>query len=519
MHSDFIVLLNPTGRVLLGTDGMPTERKHCTPPLGLAYLASNLRMGGFGVSVIDSLAEGYDNERKVDNFIFYGLDDKEIINRINKISPKIVGISILFSNLASEALRLARIIKKNNSNIKIVLGGHHPSSMPERIMRDHEYIDYILVGEADNTLVKLCESTQLKNSDLFHIKGLFWRDNHGSIINNDKKLSSEYKGIDFQYFSKKNSPNPNLLDSLPLPAWDLFPMESYWSTNVRLGASDTFKTKYSVMVSTRGCPHICDFCTSPLMGGFKNYRKRTNQDVIDEILFMKEKYGIEEIQFLDDNFFVSRLRVKELLKLIADQCKGMLFSVPAGTEANTLDEEIISLLSKAGFYKITLAIESGNAEIQSARIDKNVDLAKVPITISLLRKYGLEIRAFFMIGFPGESKESILNTANYALSLDLDDFAISVVTPLPGTPLFDEALNKNLLSSDFDPNDIRYSVSSIKIEGMTSEEIENVRILTWKKHQDKIRKNKKNIKFKSHFEFSSAGFTSLDVNSPKTETI
>ena len=77
--------------------------------------------------------------------------------------------------------------------------------MPERIMRDHEYIDYILVGEADNTLVKLCESTQLKNSDLFHIKGLFWRDNHGSIINNDKKLSSEYKGIDFQYFSKKNS--------------------------------------------------------------------------------------------------------------------------------------------------------------------------------------------------------------------------------------------------------------------------------------------------------------------------
>ena len=509
MEHDFIVFLNPPGRVLLGPDGMPTERKHCTPPLGLAYLASNLRAAGYGVKVIDSLAEGYDNERRVENFIFYGLSDNEICDRIKEINPTMVGISILFSNLACEALRIAKIIKNERPHIKLVLGGHHPSSMPDKIMSLHHYIDFILIGEADETLVKLCRGLVTGDDALSHIRGLCWRDSQGDVINNDRLLPSEYKGVDFQYFSRKFSPNPTSLDRLPFPAWDLFPMDAYWSSSVRLGASDTFKERYGVMVSTRGCPHICDFCTSPLMGGFKNYRKRSNQDVIDEILYLRAEYGIEEIQFLDDNFFVSRLRVKELLKLISEHCKGMLFSVPAGTEANTLDEEIISLLATAGFYRITLAIESGNPEIQEARIDKNVDLSKVPVTIELLRKYGLEVRAFFMIGFPGESRDSIHNTASYALSLDLDDFAISVVTPLPGTPLFEEALAKNLLSVEFDPNDIRYSVSSIKIEGMSSEEVESVRRETWKVHQVKKRKDGNDLRFRSQVEFSTAGFTSI----------
>lgn len=461
------------------------------------------------MSVIDALAEGYDNERKSDNFIFYGLSDDEILRRLMVKNPDIVGISILFSNLASEALRIARMIKNSIPTAQIVLGGHHPSAMPKKILENYEFVDFILTGEADETLVELCRVMSTDAKRYSGIRGLYWRDENSQIINNDSELPLEYRGVEFQYMSKRFSPNPNKLHDLPLPAWDLFPMESYWASNVRLGASDTFKERYGVMVSTRGCPHVCDFCTSPLMGGFRNYRKRDNEDVIREVLHLKSLYGIDEIQFLDDNFFVSRHRVKELLKMISERCQGMLFSVPAGTEVNTLDEEIISLLSSAGFYRITLAIESGNKDIQEARIDKHVNLEKVPNTIYLLRKYGIEVRAFFMIGFPGESRQSIEHTAEYALSLDLDDFAISVVTPLPGTPLFDEAVSKKLLSEDFDPNDIRYSVSSIKIDGMSSDEVEQVRYETWAFHQDRKRKQREHSFFKSRRDFQVTGFSTI----------
>ena len=364
-----ILLLNPPGRVRLGRDGLPTERKHCTPPLGLAYLAATLRQNSIPVNVIDALAEGYETERKIDNFIFYGLSDDQIITRILLLKPAIVGISILFSNLANEALRLARLIKTASSDTKILLGGHHPSAMPFRILHDNQHIDFILSGEADNTLVMLCKVLMSDGGQFEQIRGCYWRSNDGRVHGSDRNIPIEYKGFEFAYVSRKFSPNPSV-DSLTFPAWDLFPMEAYWRSSVRLGASDTFRERYGVMVSTRGCPHICDFCTSPLMGGFKNYRKRDNHEVVDEILYLRSKYGIEEIQFLDDNFFVSRLRLKGLLKLISERCNGMLFSVPAGTEANTLDEEIIALLSNAGFYRITLAIESGNKEIQQSRIDK-----------------------------------------------------------------------------------------------------------------------------------------------------
>jgi anaerobic magnesium-protoporphyrin IX monomethyl ester cyclase len=506
-----VLLLNPIGRVLIGRDGVPAERKHCTPPLGLAYLAASIRHY-FPVSVIDALGEGYETERRRGEFLYYGLTDDEILSRIAIESPLVIGVSILFSNLAAESMRLISLIKSEQPDVKIVLGGHHPSAMPELIMRNYPCVDFIIKGEADLTFLQLLLALdrRVDAPALDEISGLVYRSEGGVTIQSDRCKVSEYKGVDFQYYSKKNSPNPTYLDRLPYPAWDLFPLEAYWSTNVRMGAGETFRKNYGVMVSTRGCPHICDFCTSPLMGGFKNYRKRTNEDVIDEINYLNKTYGIDEIQFLDDNFFVSRSRVKDLLRQMATKCTDMLFSVPAGTEANTLDEEVISLLYPAGFRRITLAIESGNTEIQDNRIDKNVDLSRVPQTIKLLRDQGIEVRAFFMIGFPGETRAQIQNTADYALSLDLDDFALSVVSPLPGTPLYDEVSKLGLLRKDFDPNDIRYSVSAINISGISSEEIEMIRRSTWIKHQEKKRRGNMNLLFKDHKEFSNAGFRTIN---------
>jgi radical SAM superfamily enzyme YgiQ (UPF0313 family) len=499
-----VLLIQPPGRCLIGRDGVITERKHCHPPLGLAYLAAGLRNHGYEVAVLDMLAEGYGQERYTEQFIYYGLTAEQAIERIEAFQPDMIGISILFSNLAAESFRLVEAFKHHFPEIKIVLGGHHPSAMPAKVMERPE-VDYVLVGEADTTLLQLCDALNGQTS-IDGVKGLYYRRGDGAVVDTMTQAKPALTGDDFKYFFRKDGPNPGDLEKLPMPAWDLFPMQAYWSSDVRAGGGDVQREKYAVMVSTRGCPHVCFYCTSPLMGGYKGYRKRTNEDVIAEIRWLRDAFGVEEIQFLDDNFFVSTPRVKELCRLLAANFPDMVFSVPAGTEVNALDEEMIDLLAQANFYRLVLAIESANPEIQAARIDKHVDLSRVPQVIRYIKSRGMEVRGYLMIGFPDETPESIRHTAEYALSLDLDDFALSVVTPLPGTPVFDEAVQRGLLVDSFNPDDIRYSISSIKIAGMTTEEIENVRRSTWRKHQKRKRARRdRNAARRVHRQFSGAG--------------
>lgn len=508
-----VLLLNPPGRCLIGKDGAISERKHCHPHLGLAYLAASLLKFNYEAEVIDMLAEGYDNERYTKQFVYYGLSFEETIERIKKSNPDVIGVSVLFSNLAMEAYRLVKALRKAFPDKYIIMGGHHVSAMPLRVMENQD-LDFVLTGESDLTLVQLCDALNGRGS-LRDIRGLYWRDGE-NIIDNSSGFVPIVKGNDFKYFTRKDSPNPNDVMELPLPAWHLMPMEKYWSSKVRPGAGDLQRERYAVMVSTRGCPHTCYFCTSPLMGGYKNYRKRTNDDVIREIRWLHDEYGVREILFLDDNFFVSKPRVKELCKLLAKEFPDMAFSVPAGTEINALDEEMIDLLAEANFYRLVLAVESSNQEIQDGLIDKRVDLSRVPKIIEYIKSKGMEVRAGFMIGFPGEKRASIESTAKFALSLDLDDFVLSVVTPLPGTPLHDECVAKGLLSEDFDCDDIRYAISSIKIEDMSADEIESLRRNVWLTHQRNKREQKKGIqrnvhvKFETVDDFATAGFQQKD---------
>ena len=505
-----ILLINPPGRCMIGRDGKINERKHCHPHLGLAYLAASLLKFDYEVEVIDMLAEGYEQERYTEHFVFYGLSFDETIERIRKSNPDVIGVSVLFSNLALEAYRLVKALKAAFPDKPIVLGGHHPSAAPLHVMKNQD-VDFVLTGESDLTMVELCDALNGKG-ELLSIRGLYWRKD-GQVMDNTSHVTPIVQGKEFKYFTSKDSSNPQKVMELPLPAWHLLPMEKYMSSTVRSGAGDVQRERYAVMVSTRGCPHTCYFCTSPLMGGYKNYRQRTNEDVIREIRWLKEEYGIKEVAFLDDNFFVSAPRVKQLCPMLAQEFPDMVFSVPSGAEINALDEEMIDLLAKANFHRLILAIESGSQDIQNGLIDKKVKLDRVPKVIQYIKSKGIEVRGFFMIGFPGEKRASMEATAKFALSLDLDDFAISIVTPLPGTPLHDECLDKGILVEDFDSDDIRYGVSSIKIDDMTPEEVEGLRREMWlanweRKIEADKKKAQKDVHFKFHnpADFATAGF-------------
>lgn len=472
-----VLLINPPGKIYIFPDGSPAHRKHCTPPLGLAYLAACAREAGHRVKVVDMLAEGYRKETIEGSFLIYGFDFSDIQDAIRDFDPDVIGISSLFSPAYPEVVKLVTRIREHFPAVRIVLGGQHPTGAPEEVMNDSD-VDFILLGEADITFPQLLEHIAGVRK-VGAVRALYYREGQ-TIRNTMEHIVPVVKGDGWNYFSRKDSAVPLDLDSLPLPAWDLFDMTCYWQADVRYGGGDVARDRFVVMATTRGCPHACTFCTSPLQSGYKAYRKRSIPKIMEEIAWLKNTYGIEEIHFVDDNFNVGKAHARELMRELKEKVSNTLFTATGGTEVNAVDAEIVDLMADAGFYKVQLAIEAGTEDIQSEHVDKKVKLGRIPEVIAMFRRRNIEVRGLFMIGFPRETRSQIQKTLDLALSLDLDDFYISLVTPLPGTPLFDECVEQGLFTDNFDTTMLRYSFASIKLPDTSPEELETIRRTVWR---------------------------------------
>ena len=507
-----ILLINPPGKIFVRQDGGIGERKHCTPPLGLAYIAGNLIKNGYDVEIIDALAEGYSNERYIKPFLVYGLDINEIVERALDAKPDVIGFSVLFSNRIGETHEIAAAIRKVLPDVTMVFGGQHPTAMPDQVMK-RPHVDFIIAGEADQSMVDLMEALN-DRLEKPQVKGLFYRDGN-SIINSMENVASSVDGNGWKYYERKDAPVPLELDELPYPAWEIFPMDAYWGSHVRIGGGDVMRERFLVIMSTRGCPNVCTFCTSPLLSGYKAYRRRGNKEVIAEIRHNIDTYNIQEIQFLDDNFFVSKKRVKDLCKMITKEFANdnVIFSAPAGTEANAMDEEMIDLMAAANFHKVMIAIEAGDDSVQSEHVDKKVKLDRIPALVDYIRSRGMTVHSLFMIGFPDETKAQINKTLELAMNLNVDDFFISVATPLPGTPMYDDCVERGILVGDFDPDNLRFSLANIELPDTTKEELETMRIEAWLKMKDRNNRQTGTVKkgsfkeFEKSSDFERAGIT------------
>jgi anaerobic magnesium-protoporphyrin IX monomethyl ester cyclase len=489
-----ISLLFPPGKVWVRPDGTPSSRKHISPPIGLAYLASSLEKADNKVQVIDTLVEGFDNETYEEPFIIYGLSPEETANRVKKFNPDVIGISALFSMTISEVYKLCKELKKKLPNVPIIMGGQHATGAPFEVLKNPN-VDYVIAGEAEITLCNFMRALN-KEFDFNEIKNLYYKNFKGEVVHTNtlSNVKPMVVGKGWNYYNRKDSGVPEKLDDLPYPAWHLFNMEAYWNSNVRTGGGNAKSERYAVMLSTRGCPHTCTFCTSPLASGYKAYRKRSNECVVREIKFLKEKYDIGEVQFVEDNFFVSKKRAKDLMRELAKEFPDMYFQSTGGTEVNALDDEMIELMAKSNFYHAILAIESGDPEVQKNSVDKEVNLDRLPQIIQKLNEHKIDTKALFMIGFPGETKSQIQKTVDLALNCGILDFNLSIVTALPGTPLYDECLEKGLFVEGYTLEGSNYSKSNIKLKDVSPEELENIRVDVWKQAMKKRLDNqKKNI--------------------------
>jgi len=432
-------------------DILKIEPKGAQPPLGLAYLAGVLEKD-YEIEILDAVAEGYENEEIIDKeFKRYGLSFDKIKTEIDRFKPDVVGVSCLFSTQAENSHKVIQLAKEVDPDIITLFGGAHPSALPELVLKDCN-VDFVIIGEGEYTLRDLLRVLE-KGSSFSEMDGLAFKEN--GVIRILPKRSYVHN-----------------LDELPFPARHLLPMEKYFRINTPMGTT-TRRMPNTCLSTSRGCPANCIFCSIHTVWG-RTYRTRSAENVIKEIELIMKEYGVKELQFYDDNLTLDRARAFRIFDEMVKRKLDLLWTTPNGIAIWALDEELLEKMKESGCYKISLGIESGDDYVLHHIIQKPLSLKKVKPIINLCKKLGMGVDAFFVVGFPGETKEQIMKTLRFAQSLKVDNLSITLATPHPGTRLYEICQRENYLESAFSFKAIRSRRGQINTPEFTHDEVERM---------------------------------------------
>jgi radical SAM superfamily enzyme YgiQ (UPF0313 family) len=375
-------------------------------PLGMASLAAYIREKGYGIGVIDCPTLKIDNEK--------------VYEIILQKDPAVIGFSTTTYAL-SRAIELARKIKNKLPTKLTVVGGSHANVAGIETANQYDVFDIVAYGlDGEFILHEIVQKFSEKNFN----RNQFMTD--FTMLENIKGIIYKKNNI-----TTRNSPREKIenLDKLPLPARDLFPMEKYIPL-----PNQYKKLPLTNMVVIRGCPYFCTFCDQASTGA----RRRSPQKVIEEIKECVEKFGIKEISFWDDTMSYHKKWMKEFLDLLIGEKLDLCWSCYAAV--NTVDQELLKLMRKAGCWNIFYGYETANDDlaknIQTNR--KNRDFEKMKQVAQWTKGVGIEVRGSFLIGLPGETPELAKKTVQNAIDLDPDYAQFTLVCPYPGTKLAKE---------------------------------------------------------------------------------
>lgn len=429
-----VMLIQPPAYVLKDKSDMNPN-----VPLGLAYLAAVLEKSGYEVNVLDAFMEGLDNEIRVDDErVLIGLGDQQIEKRLKDFKPDVVGVSSLFTMQRKNAHRMCAIAKNVLRDVIVIMGGAHPTAEPRMVLEDM-HVDYVIRGEGELALSELLDCLKC-GKDFSNVDGLCSRLNGGLVIKEKKTFIEN-------------------LDSLYFPARHLLPMEKYFLFKKSHGANK--RTPYASIVTSRGCPFGCTFCSTHMVWG-RHYRFRTARNVLDEIRFLVQRYGIKELLFEDDNLTLNRVRAVEIFQGLIREKFYLIWRTPNGISVDTLDEELLDLMKESGCYQLGFAIESGCQQVLDTIIKKPMELVKAQRLVKYAKKIGIEVILFLVVGMPGETLKEMRATFRFARSLGSIDQHISIATPYPGSALFEICKEKGFFAKGF--NYDRLSIRKPNIE-------------------------------------------------------
>lgn len=413
-----ILLMNP---VRERTDHIP-------PDIGLGYLATWLRKDGHEVNILDS------NNLK--------LRFKDLRERLILLKPDAVGLKLYTQDLAN-AKETLRIIKEINKETITIVGGPHPSAVPEHCMHTLKDADYAFKGEAEIGFPRLFKS--LGSKSLADVPGLIWRDGENIRVND-------------QLFVEN-------LDDLGIPAWDLLDPRDYSDT------AETFHMAFPAapISITRGCPFPCTYCAGFTLSG-KPIRVRSIKNVMIEMEHLINTYGVREFNIVDDNFSRNRKVLEEFCHAIIDRKLNIFWSGSTGIRIDALDKDLLALMKKSGCYSFYVGIESGSQRILDL-MKKRLKVDQIRNGVELISKSGILVSGFFIIGYPGETREDILKTIQFAKSIPLFKAHFFHFTALPATPAYKMLLKEGKISG---PDDSMFMDVSYVPDGLTAEEMKKL---------------------------------------------
>ncbi len=398
-----VALINPRFRLPIDT--------RTTAHLGLAYLAAV-------------------SERRGDQVVIFDCDvEKQLVSEfIQEFRPHVVGITANTPQV-KQAWRTAKAIKEVY-DCPIVLGGPHVSVLPEESC-EKPYVDIVARGEGEETWIDICNRLEayLKDQPEFHSEAFFHPENE---IFKDC-LGITYKTSDGQIHNNPDRPTIADLDSLPWPAYHLFKMDRY--TNLQPATDHVDGARSFSILTSRGCPYRCTFCSQSIMP--IKWRSRSAESVLAEWRHLVEDLGAQEIGILDDSANIRVKRLEEISNLLIE---NNLNKVPwifvNGIRANLATKELMGLLKRAGLKRTAFGVETGDAEIMKS-IDKKIDMETIRQAFANSKAVGLETIGFFIIGLPGETRESMQRTIDFAIELDPLIANFSMMTPYPGTKVYE----------------------------------------------------------------------------------
>ena len=359
------------------------------PPLGVSYVAGSLREAGYPVRLLDCTF----------------LSRREALVRAREARARVVGIYGMVS-MVDDTLLMARALR--GSCELLIAGGPLPTCNPEAFLED---FDVVVMGEGEQTMKEVLHAHE-QGTDLRAVPGLALKDGDGIVRTAARRPAED-------------------LDAIPFPARDLLPNERY----IRFGRR-RFGRSMTTVMSTRGCPYACEFCSNVIFGG--SYRQRSPGNVLDEVA-QALALGYDGISFADDVFTMDRGRVAELCGQI--RRRGMRFPWECLGRVDAMDDGMAADMKRAGCTMVFFGIESGS-EGTLALMNKKITPVQARRAVETARRAGLRVGAFFILFYPGETQEAVLETLRFATSLPLDYLGLTMPYPLPGTALYERVSDR-----------------------------------------------------------------------------
>jgi len=370
------------------------------PPLGLGYIASYLRQYGISVGLTDCTF----------------LSPKEALERVKNFTPDVIGIYSMFT-MKRVALGMAKLLKDDCD--MLVAGGPLPTLRPEDFSVD---FDAVAIGEGEETMRELVCAVEECRS-LLTVKGIVYKETKNgetkTVYTPPRKFIED-------------------LDTLPFPARDLFDNQSY-----KDHYSKNFGYTTTSLMTSRGCPFICDFCSRAVFGN--RIRIRSAANIADEMEAVKA-LGYERIWFADDCFTLEKNRLLQICDEITRRRIQMDWECLS--RVDTISKETASKMRQAGCVRVFFGIESGNDSVL-ALMKKQITTQQAKKAVLTTECTGLQTGTFFIVGYPGETDETILDTLKFASSLPVDYLSFTLPYPIPGTHLYDR-VKANIEAEDWD---------------------------------------------------------------------